>query len=552
MYSERFFCLLIKKHPFLDIYSSLEEHVAAEKTEREPRKRVQTRNAMPRPPTSSSSSYFSSIPPQKKKISLKLLHSAAFFAMTFFVLNQFEKSKPLDLMSIAEREATSLPEEIVDAEGISHKLTSSGSEEDGGEFNLKDSIVPLNSDLTYCFGAPGAWFARADTSTKRMMKMREVTTQKKGGVKVWETEAYKFCSSPDATATRRRSLLGFSDVQCARTCRSVKRDHVELLSEQNRQAREDLLDCLTSDGGCRKVFSIKERWGNMAKFAYELPSVKMLTEYKPKCFSVSKARVCSNMKGNKETPNGWSTKYFDYLKPRYDVKYKELGTCVMVGNSPHVYRDGLTDENSKSIDKHDNVWRFNLRSGLANDTNVHKKYGIKKPLGKRTQFRMFNSIRGRQLSRGINVDEKILRSKRNLREEWWFWYSTSTSYFHNIKKRFPYVQTRVLSPSSVNYIVDCYMQMRRDLLDIGALGKEGDASNKKLMKCPTSLSSGIHLAFMSQHLCSQMNMFGMSYHPKQAAKAGYSGHAWSIDVRMFRLMHVVGLVNVCTTDKSLD
>ena len=82
----------------------------------------------------------------------------------------------------------------------------------------------------------------------------------------------------------RRSLLGFSGVQC-RTCRSVKRDHIELLSEQNRQAREDLLDCLTSDGGCRKVFSIKERWGNMAKFAYELPSVKMLTEYKPKCFS---------------------------------------------------------------------------------------------------------------------------------------------------------------------------------------------------------------------------------------------------------------------------
>jgi hypothetical protein len=97
------------------------------------------------------------------------------------------------------------------------------------------------------------------------------------------------------------------------------------------------------------------------------------------------------------------------------------------------------------------------------------------------------------------------------------------------------------------------MQMRRDLLDIGALEEEGHSNNKKLMmKCPTSLSSGIHLAFMSQHLCSQMDMFGMSYHPKQAAKAGYSGHAWSIDVRMFRLMHVVGLVNVCTTDKSLE
>ena len=524
---------------------------------------------MPRPPPSPHlpSSYFASVPPEKKRISRALLRSAFFLSMIFFVLNRFETSKPLDLMSIAQREETSLPEEIVDDEGMTHTIgggdggDDAGGEEDedgkGGEFNLKDSIVPLNSDSTYCNGAPGAWFARAEWSTKRRL-MREggIGAQKKSGgygAKIWDAEANKFCSSPVATR-RRRSLLGFSDEQCSQTCRSVERDHKELLSERKRQAREDLLDCLTSDAGCKKVFSSKkQRWESMAKFAFALPSVKMLTEYKPKCFTVSKARVCSNMRGNKETPNGWSVKYFDYLKPRYDVKYKELGTCAMVGNSPHVYRDGLTDENSKSIDKHDSVWRFNLRSGLANDTNVHKKYGVRKPLGKKTRFRMFNSIRGRQLSRGINVDEKILRSKRNLREEWWFWYSTSTSYFHNLKKRFQYVQTRVLSPSSVNYIVDCYMQMRRDLLDIGALEEEGHANNKKLMmKCPTSLSSGIHLAFMSQHLCSQMDMFGMSYHPKQAAKAGYSGHAWSIDVRMFRLMHVVGLVNVCTTDKSLE
>lgn len=513
---------------------------------------------MSRPPPPPSN-YFASVPPQKRKISLFFLRSALFFCVFFFALNQFEKSKPLDLTSVAEKEETSLPEQIIDDEGVSHALSTTEVEDGSIEFNLKDSIVPLNSDSTFCNGAPGAWFARAETSTKRMVKMRErmaTTAQKRGGgagLKVWDAEASKFCSSPlFAAARRRRSLLGFGDEQCSRTCRSIKRDHAELLSERKRLAREDLLECLSSDGGCRKAFSSKERWENMAKFAFELPSVKMLMDYKPKCFTVSKARVCSNMKGNKETPNGWSEKYFDYLKPRNDVKYRELGTCAMVGNSPHVYKDGLTDENSKSIDKHENVWRFNLRSGLANDTNVHKKYGVKKPLGKKTQFRMFNSIRGRQLSRGTNVDEKILRSKRNLREEWWFWYSSSTAYFHNIKKRFQYVQTRVLSPSSVNYIVDCYMQMRRDLLEIGALGEEGDASNKKFMKCPTSLSSGIHLAFMSQHLCSQMDMFGMSYHPKQAAKAGYSGHAWAVDVRMFRLMHIVGLVNVCTTDKSLE
>ena len=40
----------------------------------------------------------------------------------------------------------------------------------------------------------------------------------KGGVKVWETEAYKFCSSPDATATRK-------DGRCldSATCSALER-----------------------------------------------------------------------------------------------------------------------------------------------------------------------------------------------------------------------------------------------------------------------------------------------------------------------------------------
>ena len=104
---------------------------------------------MPRPPPSPRlpSSYFASVPPEKKRISRALLRSAFFLSMIFFVLNRFETSKPLDLMSIAQREETSLPEEIVDDEGMTHSIGGggggdAGGEEDedgkGGEFNLKD------------------------------------------------------------------------------------------------------------------------------------------------------------------------------------------------------------------------------------------------------------------------------------------------------------------------------------------------------------------------------------------------------------------------------
>ena len=409
-------------------------------------------------------------------------------------------------------------------------------------FALKESIVPLNADKGFCVGAPGAWFPREHLSTRL-----------KEAKKVWDDET-KFCTSSlsieGRRRRRRRTLLGFSEEQCDVTCRSLKRDHPELLVDPRRKmARQDLVACLTTDGGCRSAFDDdgKKRWEAVAKFAIELPSVQMLMNYKPKCFTVTKERKCSYVKGNKETPNGADIQYLDFLRPVQDVKYRALGTCAMVGNSPHIYTDGLTDENALSIDKHDAVWRFNLRSGLANETNVHKKFGITKPLGKKTHYRMFNSIRGRQLSRERNVDERIIASKRRVKEEWWFWYSTSTSYFQKLKRKFPRVTTRVLNPSSVNYIVDCYMQMRNDLIELGALNDSGKN------KCPTSLSSGIHLAFISHHICANaIDMFGVSYHAKQAMKAGYQGHAWAIDVRMFRLMHLVGLINVCSTDKNLE
>ena len=171
-------------------------------------------------------------------------------------------------------------------------------------------------------------------------------------------------------------MLGFSQKECENTCRNLERDHPELLSENRREAREDLLSCLETDTGCRKVFADERRWENVASFAAELPSVMMLMDYRPRCISVTHLKtMCSNIKGNRETPGGESVKYFEYLKPRVDVKHRRSRTCAMVGNSPHIFRDGLIDENAKSIDKHDDVWRFNLRSGLANEQTCTRNMG---------------------------------------------------------------------------------------------------------------------------------------------------------------------------------
>ena len=72
--------------------------------------------------------------------------------MIFFVLNRFETSKPLDLMSIAQREETSLPEEIVDDEGMTHTIGGGGGGGDAGgeeDEDLPDPIFIRSAERIY-------------------------------------------------------------------------------------------------------------------------------------------------------------------------------------------------------------------------------------------------------------------------------------------------------------------------------------------------------------------------------------------------------------------
>lgn len=197
--------------------------------------------------------------------------------------------------------------------------------------------------------------------------------------------------------------------------------------------------------------------------------------------------------------------------------------------------------------------------------------------------------RANQLANGgLGRNSGSRRTSTNNPEKWLFWFASSPAFFPQIKRQYRgAASVRQMSPSSVNHVVEVFMQIGRDLTDLG-LGP---------YKCPTSLTSGIHSVILvrtitksinhllytqshltkkqhiyvlnaarceaggglpcssAQHTCTgPVDVFGFSYSAQQAKgkPIGYSGHTWALDVLVYRLMHLAGFVNVCATDPLIS
>jgi hypothetical protein len=242
---------------------------------------------------------------------------------------------------------------------------------------------------------------------------------------------------------------------------------------------------------------------------------------------------------------GTSVTYDKHDRPTKDLVRRDMGRCALVGNAPFLKHA----KSGRAIDKHKTVWRFNLKGAV-----IAGGAGGGEFAGRKTHVRMFNRLRGRQLASG--PAPKGMGGRGGVKEQWLFWYATSPESFPALRTRYPTVSVRQLAPSSVNFAVEVYVQLGRDLTDLG-LGP---------FKCPTSLTSGIHSVVVAQHTCAgPVDVFGFSYSPEQARQGrarrpgarrgraiGYSGHTWDLDVLVYRLMHLAGFVNICATDPLIS
>mmetsp|Transcript_21255 Transcript_21255/g.72390 ORF Transcript_21255/g.72390 Transcript_21255/m.72390 type:complete len:254 (-) Transcript_21255:1834-2595(-) len=239
-----------------------------------------------------------------------------------------------------------------------------------------------------------------------------------------------------------------------------------------------------------------------------------------KCLMYNR-KGCSSLSGNPET-----APYRNSPAPPSQAADIRRGfrSCALVGNGPGLTRRG----NGAAIDSHDAVFRFN---GLRK-----QEPGWLEFTGEKSTFRIMNKKR---------LEVLILKKfQPSQGEDWLVWNYMSFPLLRrgvSLNKR-----SYVFSPAVLKYTVDGYFAVRKDLQRLGI-------SNNV---CPTNLNSGIHAVFLAMQMCESVNIFGFSYLPEQLSVRSDAisprkspHHDWGFDTYVLRLLHLAGMVNLCTTPK---
>uniref|UniRef100_A0A061SDR3 Beta-galactoside alpha--sialyltransferase 1 n=1 Tax=Tetraselmis sp. GSL018 TaxID=582737 RepID=A0A061SDR3_9CHLO len=303
------------------------------------------------------------------------------------------------------------------------------------------------------------------------------------------------------------------------------------------EGRQALADCLRGDPGCHSADP-----DTLRSEAESLPGIKAIRRAATPCFLTTRSGECSRLGANPETGNPrdhlHEGEFWPFrMRPSNDLRGGQFQTCALVSNGPLV----KIARNRQAIDSHESVWRFNLMS-------AGPKQGAF--AGTKTTMRMFNRLRGIQAME--TRAGRGLATKEHGAEQWLFWNSASAAYITDLKRRYPNVPMSLLHSNLLTWIVNVYFKLRSDIAGLGLHN----------FSCPDNISSGIHSLLMSLQVCKSVNLFGFSYSQEvlrtrpghmDETHSMYAGHSWALDATMIRLLHLSGLVNVCTADDpSID
>jgi len=347
-------------------------------------------------------------------------------------------------------------------------------------------------------------------------------------------------------AAQRRRLLTFPGFNpLGRMCKGdAGRGRSKSLSLGERL----LADCLRAGARCKLTV---EEAGAAEAAARELPGIRMLLR-RPKC-NVINAATCRSSGGNQETSSEFQSERLKKVYQEYrrfpphraaakDLAWGSAGSCAIVGNAPSL----KTHPSGASIDRHNSVFRINVIGSGALSLNPSPGTGApeREPrfTGRATSFRIFSKLVAWWLASGR------VKIKPRPGERWLFWH-------HYARQLLPGVRNRVgakaallqLAPAQINWQVAVYFLLRQDLYRLG-LGK---------YSCPRNINSGVKAILMATHLCSSIDVYGISY-TERSAKTGHFGnakhtptrfHAWDFDATLLRLLHLTRIVTVCTSER---
>uniref|UniRef100_A0A7S0MSG1 Uncharacterized protein n=1 Tax=Pyramimonas obovata TaxID=1411642 RepID=A0A7S0MSG1_9CHLO len=220
-----------------------------------------------------------------------------------------------------------------------------------------------------------------------------------------------------------------------------------------------------------------------------------------------------------------------HLPAQDPFKSAAYKTCAVVGNSMNMF----DAKNGAAIDAHDAVFRFNREDRRMAHVKNMTLVQIAEYMGEKTTVRFVNRKYTDSL---VNGDAAASDYKEN--DIILFWNLFTAPYLNHIQERYPHVQMHLIATDLVQWQLNGFSQLRKDLYRLG-MGP---------FECYRFMSSGVHGLLLAMLTCETIDMFGFSVSLDNFAQSFNHGrpsesHSWDFETVLMRLLYFSGAINVC-------
>jgi len=186
--------------------------------------------------------------------------------------------------------------------------------------------------------------------------------------------------------------------------------------------------------------------------------------------------------------------------------------------------------------------RFPPPSPPANESIANEDREYAQFIGVRTTFRILNRKHGLKLP-NLGAGQSI-QYRPSEDESFVFWHHGSLDQAGPVSLAFPKTRIYFLSADLLDWSVNAYSALRRDMHALGA----------PPARCYSALSSGLHGLLLALRLCEHVDLYGFDLdldqmyqqvHFRPIRERPSDAHDWKTDMFIYRWLHMAGKISLC-------